>query len=125
MKAEQLIKIDCADNSETIIAPITKYDAVIDKNGVTLSEGLKIYNHIYLAFTEYSKAKTRCQVPSDMRRKGLWITYTSCQGKITTEYYKGDSFTDTEWGKSSNWVDYMDKSYIQEVIDSKISWYKA
>lgn len=125
MEKKQLLNKESLTGYLSSIAPITTFDAVVDENGITLAEHMKDCNHIYLSFTEYSKAKTRCQVPTDMRRKGLWITYSSCQGKTVTEFYTGDSFTDEEWGKNENWADHIDKSYIREVIDAMITWYKA
>lgn len=125
--AEQLIKKDCRTGEYSNISPATTTDAVTDpKTGKVLSDILNdnSNNHIYLTFKDNSRAETRLQVPSNMRRKGLWVTYISCKNEVVTEWYNGDSIDDTAWKDSKNWTPYISKEYIESIVNDIIDWYK-
>lgn len=104
---EQLIKKDCVTGIYDNIYPITVIQAIKDNySDKGLDEILNSINHIYLPFTDYSKTLTRIQVPNELRRKGLFITYESCKGTIITEFYNYDDFEDSAWGDDNNWTLY-------------------
>lgn len=122
----QLIKKNCTTGEYSNLYPVTIIDNVIDPiTGKTLRDSLEQCNHLYLSFKDNSKAVTRNQVPLELRRKGLWITYNSCAGKIITEYYKSDDFSNREWGKNENWVPYLNSDIIRTYVEEALSWYKA
>lgn len=117
MIVEQLIKKNCKTGEVQEVNPITSFEAVKDsETGKTLRDILINGNHIYVPFTSNSKAITRSQVPMNYRRRGLWITYVSCQGKVTTEWYNSDEFDDVSWGSNNNWVKYIDDQYIKDLV---------
>lgn len=123
---EQLIKKNCTSGAYENIYPITSLSSVVDTDtGETLDKVLEKYNHIYLPFKDNSKTFTRQQVPANLRRQGLWITYISCKGNTITEWYDNDDFSDKAWGDSKNWVPYMNKEVIKSMIDDILSWYKT
>lgn len=123
---EQLIKKNCATGEYKEMYPITTLAAIKDpSSGKTLDEIIEEFNHIYLPFKDNSKTYTRLQVPSNLRRKGLWITYISCKGNTITEWYNSDDFSNEAWGDNSNWVPYLDKQVIKEALNKVLSWYKA
>lgn len=124
---EQLVKKDCKTGVHDNLFPVTVITAIKDLNtGDGLDTILKKSNHLYLQFIGNSKAATRKLVPETYRRRGLWITYTSCKGNIVTEVYKGDEFDDESWGNNSNWSPYIDNKAIADIVKSSItSWYKA
>lgn len=124
--SQQLIQKDCTTGEYKNLYPITSLSAIKDLiTGKTLDVILEQYNHIYLPFKDNSKTLTRNQVPSNMRRKGLWITYESCQGNIVTEYYNSSDYSNKAWGDNKNWVKYLDDNKIKEVVKNFLSWYKA
>lgn len=124
--AEQLIKKDCTTGEYGSIYPVTTLSAIKDlSTGETLDVILDRYNHIYLPFVNNSKTSTRQQVPSKIRRKGLWITYVSCQGNTVTEWYNSDDFSNKAWGDSKNWVPYLNKEVLKSVLSEVLAWYKA
>lgn len=117
---------NCNTGQQKDFFPITTLDKVIDINTEeSLDTLLQKYNHIYLPFKDNSKALTRQQVPDKLRRRGLWITYISCKGKTTTEWYNSDDFSNKAWGDNANWVKYADTETIKEMIKDSVSWYKA
>lgn len=123
---EQLMKKDCKTGTYENMFPITVLSAIKNEyTGETLDVQLESYNHIYLPFIENSKAATRKQIPERYRRKGLWITYISCQNNVVTEYYNNDDLSDTAWGNCDNWVPYIDKRMIEAIVKHLLSWYKA
>lgn len=124
--AEQLIKKDCTTGTYSDMFPITTLSAIKDlSTGKTLDVILEEFNHIYLPFKDNSKTLTRLQVPANMRRQGLWITYVSCKGNTITEYYNSNDFSNKAWGDNKNWVPYLDKEVIRTALDEILSWYKA
>lgn len=123
---EQLIKKNCSTGEYSDIYPVTTLESVIDSlTGKNLREILDQYNHIYLPFKNNSKSCTRKQVPMQLRRKGLWITYISCKGNVITEYYNSTDYSNRAWENSCNWVKYLDDSIVQEMVNKVISWYRV
>lgn len=123
---EQLVHKDCHSGFKKPIHPVTSLTAIKDlSTGKTLDEILNNVNHIYLPFKDNSKTNTRLQVPPKLRRKGLWITYESCKGNVVTEWYNSKDYSNRAWGNSSNWVEYLDKEIISEIVDEVNDWYKA
>lgn len=124
--AERLIQKDCATGTYKDIYPVTSLSAIKDLNtGKTLDVILEEFNHIFLPFKDNSKALTRQQVPNKLRRRGLWITYVSCQGKTVTEWYNSDDYSNRAWGDNKNWVPYLNKEVIQKLLNEVLAWYKA
>ena len=103
---QQLIKKE--NNQEyKDIYPKTFTDAVLDKHtGANLADILNSFNMYFIAYAG-SKEVTRVQVPTNLRRKGLWITYIMLDDTIVTEYYNGSLLTDDAWQDSANWVNSM------------------
>lgn len=123
---EQLIKKDCTTGEYEHMYPVTTLSAIKDPNtGETLDRTLEEFNHIYLPFKENSKKLTRLQVPDKFRRKGLWITYISCQDNVITEWYDSDDFSNESWEDSKNWVPYLNKEVIKLILTNALAWYKA
>lgn len=124
--AEQLIQKNCTTGEYKDMYPITTLSAIKDlSTGKTLDEILEKCNHIYLPFKDNSKTYTRLQVPNNLRRKGLWVTYTSCKGNTITEWYNSDDFSNKAWGDSKNWVPYLNKEVVKSVLNDALAWYKA
>lgn len=63
-------------------------------------------------------ATTRKQVPLNKRKAGMQISYKPKDGDWVNEQYIGTSFTDTEWGKSSNWKPSVTQSQVSYVSSS-------
>ena len=127
---EQLIKKDCTTGEYKDLYPITTLEAIKDiRTGETLDEIIdninQKCNHIYLQFKDNSKSLTRLQVPDELRRKGLWITYTSCKNNVITEWYNSDDFSDVAWKDSKNWVPYLDEELLKTTVKNILSWYKS
>lgn len=103
---QQLIKKE--NNQEyKDIYPKTFTDAVLDKHtGANLADILNSFNMYFIAYAG-SKEITRVQVPTNLRRKGLWITYIMLDDTIVTEYYNGSLLTDDAWQDSANWINSM------------------
>lgn len=100
---QQLIKKDDSQGKYNNIYPITCTDAVIDKSsGKTLHDILLSYNMYFLSYTG-NTATTRLQVPTSIRRRGLWITYIKYDDNVYTEWYNGKTTDDTSWQNDSNW----------------------
>lgn len=120
---KQLIEKDCINSGYSSIFPIVPLGAVIDSDtNTTLDKVLQAYNHIYLPFTGNSRQATRLQIPFKSRRRGLYITYESCKGRVITEYYIGSSLEDNSWKEKINWVQV---DGLDNLIDTEIFWYKA
>ena len=85
--------------------PIIKLEDIIDNiSDKSIQWILNNFNHIYVEYSE-SKAITRNNVPSIIRRKGLWITYI-IDNEVITEYYIGDNINVqnyTDWTSDDNW----------------------
>lgn len=120
---KQLIEKDCINNNYSNIFPIVPLEAVIDgSTNTALDKVLQAYNHIYLPFIGNSRQATRLQIPFKFRRRGLYITYESCKGRVITEYYIGSSLEDNSWKEKINWIQI---DGLDNLIDTEIFWYKA
>ena len=125
MKA-QLYEKNCHSGQSNPLYPVTTLEQVRDQeSGKTLDQILQECNHIYLPFKGNSKALTRQQIPAKLRRRGLWITYISCAGKTTTEWYNSSNYSDKAWGDNNNWVKYSDLDAVKEMLSEVVTWYKA
>lgn len=121
-----LYQKNCNTGGHSKLYPVTTLEKVINEStGESLDQILQKYNHIWLPFKGNSKALTRQQVPANLRRRGLWITYISCAGKTVTEWYDANDYSDKAWGNNENWVQYTDKATIEKMVKESISWYKA
>ena len=127
---KQLIKKDCDTGTYSNMYPISTLQAVRDiDTGETLdrilsdiaNDKVDMCNHIYVPFKENSRAITRQQVPDNIRRKGLWITYISCKGCVITEYYNSNDLSDKAWGDSNNWVQYNKNEISVELIEDIVN----
>ena len=100
---QQLIKKNSQEGRYEDIFPKTFIDAVLDKeSGVTLTDILAMFNMLFLSYNG-SRSQTRLQVPSSLRREGLWVTYVLYDKTVVTEWYNSDDIDDTSWGSDSNW----------------------
>lgn len=123
--AEQLIKKDCALGDYENIYPITTLESIIAGDGTPLTKILNSYNHIFVPFKNNARRDTRLQIPHSFRRKGLWITYITCNGDPVTEWYGADATNDAAWGDGKNWVPYINDEFIKKAVHKALSWYKA
>lgn len=102
---QQLIKKNSQEGRYEDIFPKTFIDAVLDKeSGVTLTDILAMFNMLFLSYNG-SRSQTRLQVPSSLRREGLWITYVLYDKTVVTEWYSAEAIDDTTFGDSANWRD--------------------
>ena len=100
---QQLIKKNSQEGRYEDIFPKTFIDAVLDKeSGVTLTDILAMFNMLFLSYNG-SRSQTRLQVPSSLRREGLWVTYVLYDKTVVTEWYGAEAIDDTSWGTESNW----------------------
>ena len=112
MKDKQLY--EKKSNEYSKIYPLTYMRNIIDANGdKNLLEIFKLYNHIYVDYIDNQEV-TRLEIPSYLRRHGLWISYNK-DGELYTEAYIGDSATaenDNEWSNTDNWEYIPNLEYI-------------
>lgn len=102
---QQLIKKNSLEGRYEDIFPKTFIDAVLDKeSGVTLTDILAMFNMLFLSYNG-SRSQTRLQVPSSLRREGLWVTYVLYDKTVVTEWYSAEAIDDTTFGDSANWRD--------------------
>lgn len=102
---QQLIKKNSQQGRYEDIFPKTFLDAVLDKeSGVTLTDILAMFNMLFLSYNG-GRSQTRLQVPSSLRREGLWITYVLYDKTVVTEWYSAEAIDDTTFGDSANWRD--------------------
>lgn len=102
---QQLIKKNSQEGRYEYIFPKTFIDAVLDKeSGVTLTDILAMFNMLFLSYNG-SRSQTRLQVPSSLRRQGLWVTYVLYDKTVVTEWYNAEAIDDTTFGDSANWRD--------------------
>lgn len=102
---QQLIKKNSQEGRYEDIFPKTFIDAVLDKeSGVTLTDILAMFNMLFLSYNG-SRSQTRLQVPSSLRREGLWVTYVLYDKTVVTEWYSAGAIDDTTFGDSANWRD--------------------
>lgn len=60
-------------------------------------------------------ATTRKQVRSNSRKAGMQISYTPDGKNWVNEQYVGESFTDKEWGKDTNWNSIVTKKRVTKI----------
>ena len=102
---QQLIKRDSQGERYEDIFPRTLVDAVLDReSGATLADMLAMFNMLFLSYNG-SRSQTRLQVPSSLRREGLWITYVLYDRTAVTEWYSAEAIDDASFGDSANWRD--------------------
>lgn len=102
---QQLIKKNSQEGRYEDIFPKTFIDAVLDKeSGVTLTDILAMFNMLFISYNG-SRSQTRLQVPSSLRREGLWVTYVLYDKTVVTEWYSAEAIDDTTFGDSANWRD--------------------
>lgn len=87
------------------VFPKAYVQGITDKNsGKTLDEILSNFNMYFLSYDGDIK-NTRFQVPLNIRKKGLWVTYINLKGNVVTEWYNNNSVEDKDWENSDNWID--------------------
>lgn len=102
---QQLIKKNSQEGRYEDIFPKTFIDAISDKeSGETLTDILAMFNMLFLSYNG-SRSQTRLQVPSSLRREGLWVTYVLYDKTVVTEWYSAEAIDDTSWEANSNWRD--------------------
>ena len=102
---QQLIKKNSQQGRYEDIFPKTFIDAVLDReSGETLTDILAMFNMLFLSYNG-SRSQTRLQVPSSLRREGLWVTYVLYDKTVVTEWYSAEAIDDTSWEANSNWRD--------------------
>lgn len=123
---DSIVRRSCNTGEYDNIVPIINLSSIKDlATGKTLDSILEQYNHIYVPFKDNSRSNTRLQVPANIRRKGLWITYVSCKGNAITEWYNSDDYSNKAWQDGKNWVPYLDNEVIAAGVKEALSWYKA
>lgn len=99
----QLIKKDNQEGRYKDIFPKTFLDAVRHKEtGKSLTEIMAGFNSYFVSYIGSAK-DTRLQVPSFLRKAGLWLTYVRYDNTVITEWYIDDDVSDDAWGQDSNW----------------------
>lgn len=111
---------DCESKDQKQIYPITTAKAVLLNEG-SLAE---VINHYYIAFKDNSRKLTRLQITSDLRHKGLFITYiNTCQdSRVVTEYYNADDLQDNAWGNDDNWIEIGTKQNVIDWLSCIFGW---
>lgn len=95
---QQLIKKD-----KSQVFPKTFLDAIRSrKTGQTLDEILQGFNMYFVSYTG-NTSQARNQVPMELRKKGLWLTYINFKNEVITEWYDNNKLDNTSWGDDSNW----------------------
>lgn len=96
--SQQLIKKD-----QSQVFPKTFLDAIRSREtGVSLEEILKGFNMYFVSYTG-NASQTRNQVPMELRKKGLWLTYINFKNEVVTEWYDATDITNEAWGYDKNW----------------------
>lgn len=118
---QQLIKKSSNQGYQNIY-PNTFIDAIIDKqSGKSLKDILNSFNMYFLSY-DGNTEHTRLQVPKELRKKGLIITYINYNNIIITEYYNSDDLSNLEWSNSKNWENYGPKITNKLTISSDGYW---
>ena len=100
--SHQLVKKG-TDGKYNKVMPKSWIEGIKDKNtGQKLEEILQGFNMYFLSYTGNTYS-TRLQVPKELRRKGLWITYVKYDNNVYTEWYASDKIEDEFWKEDSNW----------------------
>lgn len=119
---QQLIKKNSQEGRYEDIFPKTFIDAISDKeSGVTLTDILAMFNMLFLSYNG-SRSQTRLQVPSSLRRQGLWVTYVLYDKTVVTEWYSAEAIDDTTFGDSANWRDGSNALVGDISISSNGTW---
>ena len=99
----QLIKKNKTLGGYNKVFPKTFIDAIKDKEtGQTLSDILNGFNMYFLSYVG-DRGETRLQVPSILRRTGLWVTYVMYDKTIVVEWYASDNMSDAAFKEDTNW----------------------
>lgn len=99
--SSQLIK-ETTNGIEKVF-PKTYTESITDKRtGKKLIEILNNFNMYFLSYTG-NTAQTRCLVPKDLRREGLWITYVTFDHTVVTEWYNSNNIDDDSWKLDTYW----------------------
>lgn len=99
----QLIKKNKTSGGYNNVFPKTFIDAIKDREtGQTLGDILNGFNMYFLSYVG-SREQTRLQVPSSLRRTGLWITYVMYDKTIIIEWFASDDISDDSFKLDSNW----------------------
>lgn len=110
--SQQLIKKD-----KSQVFPKTFLDAIKSREtGASLEEILKGFNMYFVSYTG-NTVLTRCQVPIELRKRGLWITYINYQNEVITEWYDATDISNEAWGYDTNWKS-INFDQIQKKIDN-------
>ncbi len=96
--SQQLIKKD-----KSQVFPKTFLDAIRSREtGVSLEEIIKGFNMYFVSYTG-NTSQTRNQVPMELRKKGLWLTYINFKNEVVTEWYDAIDINNEAWGYDKNW----------------------
>ncbi|WP_294169987.1 hypothetical protein [uncultured Clostridium sp.] len=100
---QQLIKRENQTGNYEDIYPKTFLDAVVNREtGVSLDEILTGFNMYFLTYLGGSGV-TRLQIPDELRRQGLFITYVLFYKTTVIEWYDSDDISDEAWQSDANW----------------------
>jgi hypothetical protein len=100
---QQLIKRENQTGNYEDIYPKTFLDAVVNREtGVSLDEILTGFNMYFLTYLGGSGV-TRLQIPYELRRQGLFITYVLFYKTTVIEWYDSDDISDEAWQSDANW----------------------
>lgn len=100
---QQLIKKENQTGNYQDIFPKTFLDAVVNREtGVSLDEILTGFNMYFLTYLGGSGI-TRLQIPDELRRQGLFITYVLFDKTTVIEWYGSDDISDEAWQSDANW----------------------
>lgn len=119
---QQLIKKNNQEGRYKEIFPKTYTDAIVDRGtGMALTDILAGFNMYFLSYVG-SMGDTRLQVPSYLRRTGLWITYVKYDDTVQIEWYDYWDTSDEAWKDSKNWRK-GDNSLVGDLtISSEGNW---
>ena len=119
---QQLIKKNNQEGRYKEIFPKTYTDAIVDRGtGMALTDILAGFNMYFLSYVG-SMGDTRLQVPSYLRRTGLWITYVKYDDTVQIEWYDYCDTSDEAWKDSKNWRK-GDNSLVGDLtISSEGNW---
>lgn len=100
---QQLIKKENQTGNYQDIFPKTFLDAVVNREtGVSLDEILTGFNMYFLTYLG-GGGSTRLQIPDELRRQGLFITYVLLDKTTVIEWYGSDDISDEAWQSDANW----------------------
>lgn len=100
---QQLIKKENQTGNYQDIFPKTFLNAVVNREtGVSLDEILTGFNMYFLTYLGGSGV-TRLQIPDELRRQGLFITYVLFDKTTVIEWYDSDDISDEAWQSDASW----------------------